>query len=143
MSNKKTGTAFEREFALLLAGHGFWAHCMADNVNGQPFDVIAARNGVTYVFDCKDCQGKVFRLSRIEENQHNAMTLWSSTGNKPGLFAIRCEGTIYLVPHRMLAILKQNGTKQISQTEMLKYGRVFQNWVDHQNKMYRKVNVCR
>ena len=56
MSNKSNGTAFEREFAQMLSEHGFWAHCLKDNQNGQPFDVIAARNGITYVFDCKDCQ---------------------------------------------------------------------------------------
>lgn len=130
MSNKSMGTEFEKEFAQMLAEKGFWAHCMKDNQNGQPFDVIAARNGVTYVFDCKDCQGDTFSLSRIEENQHNAMTLWSETGNRPGLFAVRFRNGIYLLPHRMLMLLKKNGTKQLKPIDADRYGRELHNWLE-------------
>lgn len=35
MSNKSNGTAFEKEFARMLAGHDFWVHCIRDNANGQ------------------------------------------------------------------------------------------------------------
>ena len=45
MSNKSAGTQFEREFAARLAAEGFWVHRFQDNKNGQPCDVIAARNG--------------------------------------------------------------------------------------------------
>jgi Holliday junction resolvase len=130
MSNKSVGTQFERAFAEMLAARGFWAHCMKDNKNGQPFDVIAAKDGEAYVFDCKDCQGDAFQLSRIEENQHNAMTLWEQTGNHPGLFAIRFGERIYLVPHRMLIILRENGTKQIKLIEAAKYGQELGRWLD-------------
>lgn len=143
MSNKSMGTEFEKEFAQMLAEKGFWAHCMKDNQNGQPFDVIAARNGATYVFDCKECQGESFRLSRIEENQHNAMSLWSSTGNRQGLFAIRIQGEVILVPHRMLAILKENGTKQAGYGDLLRYGRIFGQWIEHQDRLDKQVAQCR
>ena len=98
MSNKSSGTAFEREWAQMLADHGFWAHCLKDNANGQPFDVIAARNGTAYVFDCKECTRGRFQLSRIEENQKNAMALWSETGNTMGMFVLKFEKLIVLVP---------------------------------------------
>lgn len=48
MSNKSAGTQFEREFAARLAAEGFWVHRFQDNKNGQPCDVIAARNGEAY-----------------------------------------------------------------------------------------------
>ena len=44
---------FEREFAGKLAKNRFWVHRFQDNKNGQPCDVIAARNGKTYLFDQK------------------------------------------------------------------------------------------
>ena len=53
--NRKVGTGFERDLCLSLSGCGFWAHNLAQNSQGQPFDVIAARNGVSYPIDCKDC----------------------------------------------------------------------------------------
>ncbi len=138
MSNKSNGTAFEREFAELLSAEGFWAHCLQDKANGQPFDVLAARGGRTYAFDCKDCMTRRFALSRIEENQHNAMKLWAETGNQAGMFAIRFSGRIYLVPHRMLEILKENGTKSITEAEAGKYGRTFEQWCHSQNSLSRK-----
>lgn len=137
MSNKKNGTVFERDFAELLSGEGFWAHCLKDNANGQPFDVIAAKNKRTYVFDCKDCATERFVLSRIEENQHNAMKLWSETGNQQGMFAIKFSGRIYLVPHGMLKILEENGTKSITEIEARRYGRTFEQWCYSQHRLDR------
>ena len=137
MSNKSNGTAFERAFAELLSEEGFWAHCLKDNVNGQPFDVIAAKNGRTYVFDCKDCQTDRFVLSRIEENQRNAMSLWAETGNYQGMFAVKFSGRIYLIPHRMLEILVGNGTKSVTEIEARRYGRTFAQWCYSQHRLDR------
>lgn len=130
MSNKSNGTAFERAFAQMLSENGFWVHLMKENQNGQPFDVIAAKNGQTYVFDCKDCQNGTFSLSRIEENQHSAMSLWSRTGNRPGLFALNVQGLVYLIPYRILAILQENGMKQLNRIEIARFGRRAEAWLD-------------
>jgi len=130
MSNKSQGTAFEREFAEKLADYGFWAHCMKDNQNGQPFDVIAARDGNTYVFDCKDCQSNLFRLSRVEENQHNAMKLWRETGNKPGLFAVRMREEVYLICHDVLVYIEKQGKTSMSHDDVVSIGYPFDHWLD-------------
>lgn len=135
MSNKSNGTAFEKEFARMLSDEGFWVHCLKDNANGQPFDVIAAKDGRSYVFDCKDCQTARYTLSRMEENQHNAMKLWAATGNQPGLFAVRFVGRIYLIPHRMLEILEENGTKSITEREARRCGRTFEQWCSSQHRL--------
>lgn len=135
MSNKSAGTAFEQEFAKRLAGHGFWVHRMQDNQNGQPFDLIAAKNKRTYIFDCKDCQSGEFRLSRIEENQEQAMKLWSDTGNGEGMFTLRFSGSIYLVPYHMLMALKENGTKSITDMSVARYGKSLRTWLDSQQRI--------
>lgn len=131
MSNKSQGTAFEREFAEKLAAHGFWAHCMKDNQNGQPFDVIAARDANTYVIDCKDCQGTLFRLSRIEENQHNAMKLWQETGNRPGLFAIRIRGEVYMFYYRAVVYLEEKGKASLNYEDIVKFGFPLDYWIEN------------
>lgn len=133
MSNKSIGTAFEKEFAQIFADRGFWVHCLRDNANGQPFDLIAARNNTAYAFDCKECQGSAFRLSRVEENQDHAMALWAETGNQFSFFAIRFGDRIYLIPHRMLMILKGNGVKQLKETEVAKYGQELYRWLDRRS----------
>ena len=98
MSNKKAGTQFERDLCYSLSAYGFWCHNLAQNSQGQPFDVIAARNGVSYPIDCKDCSKNIFKMERIEENQFSAMTLWKETGNREGWFALRLsDEAVYMV----------------------------------------------
>lgn len=131
MSNKAAGTRFEKEFAGILADNWFWVHLFQDNRNGQPCDVIAARDGNAYLFDCKDCQGNRFPLSRMEENQYNAMKLFRLTGNKRGMFAIRFPETgIYLVDFEVLKKLKDDGVTQIGENSIVRYGRSLQSWLD-------------
>ena len=74
-NNKKNGNHFEEEFCELLALHGFWAHNMAQNQVGQPADVIAVKNGIPVLIDCKECETNRFPLSRIEGNQEVTMLI--------------------------------------------------------------------
>lgn len=131
MSNKAAGTRFEKEFAEILARNWFWVHIFQDNKNGQPCDVIAARDGSAYLFDCKDCQNDKFPLSRVEENQYNAMKLFQLTGNRRGMFAMQFpEAGIYLVDFEVLKKLKDDGVAQIGPDSIHKYGRSLQSWLD-------------
>lgn len=96
--NRKVGNSFEKDLCRSLSSYGFWCHNLAQNSQGQPFDVIAARNGVSYPIDCKGCSKNIFKMERIEENQFSAMTLWKDTGNGEGWFALRLmNGAIYMI----------------------------------------------
>lgn len=110
MTNKKLGNGFEAEFCEILSEHGFWCHNLAQNAAGQPADVIAAKDGKSFLIDCKVCSASdKFPLKRIEENQHLAMELWKSCGNDTGWFAIKFVGDvssgIYMVSHDKMAQL--------------------------------------
>ena len=99
MSNKSRGNELERDVAEYLYAHGFWVHRLQQNADGQPADIIAVNNGKAVLIDCKQCDRRVFRKSRIEENQQQAMKLWEETGNGEGWFAVRFgdEGVVYMV----------------------------------------------
>ena len=99
MNNRKLGNTFETELCEILFRNGYWVHNLAQNQSGQPADVIAVRNKVAYLIDCKVCSGKGFPLSRVEENQDSSMSLWANCGNGEGWFAIKLDGMIYMVPH--------------------------------------------
>ena len=86
--NKRIGSIFERKVAQLLSGHGYWVHLLRDNQNGQPADMIAAKDGVALLIDAKHCAGAYFDTKRLEANQHLSMEKWRDTGNGSGLFAI-------------------------------------------------------
>ena len=139
MSNKAVGNKSEAGFANLLSGQGFWVHRFQDNQNGQPCDVIAARSGHTYLFDCKDCQGEQFLLRRMEENQYNAMKLFELSGNSRGMFAIRFRAPeeTYLVEYWQLAVLRDRGIKRIGRLDCRMYGRELWSWIRNKNQTDR------
>lgn len=130
MSNKSIGTQFENEFADILAENRFWVHNFQDNKNGQPCDVIASKNGKSFLFDCKDCETKFFQLRRMEENQLSAMTLFEMYGNEPGMFAIRFPTThIYLMNFRKMKEMRDTGFKRIDETICKALGMRLEEWL--------------
>lgn len=129
-SNKKNGNRFEVDFCELLAEHGFWAHNMAQNQVGQPADVIAVKNGVPILIDCKECETNRFSLSRIEGNQEGAMTRWEQTGNEHCYFAMKLrDGSIYMVHFDELSTRQLYNEGTITENEFSQY-KTFQEWVE-------------
>lgn len=119
MNNKKLGTAFEREFCKIVSQYGWWVHRFQDNQNGQPCDVIMAKNNSSTLVDCKVCENNQFVLSRMEENQINTMVKWLKTGNNASYFALRMkDGEVYMMPFKTLQELKSLGYKCITYTEI-------------------------
>ena len=128
MNNKKIGTIFEKEFCILASRYGFWAHRMQDNTNGQPADVILCKNDVPILVDCKVCEKDVFVLSRIEENQWNAMTMWHNKGNRYAYFALRFEDEIRMISFLTLKDYKENGFKQLDYNRIVSASKPFRLW---------------
>lgn len=122
MNNKNKGSKFENFMGNVLAYNGFWAHVIQDKKNGQPFDIIAAKNGKPYVFDCKECESNTFRLSRMEPNQISAMNRWLETGNEEAFFMIKfCRNYhIYAVPFRELNERRLAGVTSMTEEEIKK-----------------------
>ena len=91
--------------------------------------MIAARNGVSYPIDCKDCSKNIFRMERIEENQFSAMTLWKETGNGEGWFAIRLiTGEVRFISFSTLLELSVLRTV-LSANDIRRYGITLGEWV--------------
>lgn len=124
MSNKSSGTGFERDFAEYMAEKGYWAHVFQDNRNGQPFDIILAKDGNTQVGDCKVCENDVFRLSRMEPNQISAMTRWVECGNGEPWYYILLEraNQVFKVPFSKLLELKRSGQKMVDDEQIMQLG---------------------
>lgn len=103
MNNKRLGTAFEREFCELLAKKGYWVHFITpDNRGAQPFDVVAAKGGRAFAFDCKTCASDTFSIDRLEDNQMAAFERWMACGNMDPYIAIKHRDGIYLVFYSVL-----------------------------------------
>lgn len=133
MSNRKTGTDFEKELCEILSEHGFWVHNMGQKAAGQPFDIIAVRNDRPLAIDAKVCENDEFPLSRIEENQRNAMLLWRDCGNyeKSTGFALKLSnGDIRLIDHYILIELINFGMKVLKEDDIRRWGINFEHWVE-------------
>lgn len=128
MSNRKLGNQFEQELCELLSDAGFWTHNLAQNASGQPADVIAARNGKTYLIDCKVCSTRGFALSRMEENQDLSMELWKESGNGEGWFALKVGGHIVMIPHFTMKALSHEKSV-LSFTDIMEYGVKLDRWL--------------
>lgn len=130
-SNKKIGNTFETELCETLFEYGFWSHNFTQNQAGQPADVIAVRNMRPYLIDCKVCEHDRFLLTRIEENQMNAMKLWQSCGNGSGWFALKISSGIYFIA---LADLELHGVlkkrKALTETSIKKLGYPLERWCE-------------
>lgn len=127
-SNRAVGNAFEQELCQLLYDRGFWAHNLKQDNSGQPADVIAARNKVAYLIDCKDCSAKGFDLRRVEDNQITAMELWEDCGNGQGWFALKVNNEIYMMSmFTMKAFVNYQST--LSFDEIYKCAKPFEKWV--------------
>ena len=128
MNNKRLGNSFETEFCEILCENGFWTHNLAQNASGQPADVIAARNGKTYLIDCKVCTVRGFALSRMEENQDLSMELWKACGNGEGWFAVRIGEQIAMIPHFTVKALR-NQQSYMNELEIREYGTPLEKWL--------------
>lgn len=110
-ANKLRGLAFESDLAKILHHEGFWVHQIQQKAAGQPADLIAVRNGRVFLIDAKDCQNDRFVLSRIEQNQHIAMRMFSQKAKTVPVFALRMEDEIYMLSyveaHQQLMLKKQ------------------------------------
>lgn len=130
MSNKQIGNAFEAEFCEILAKHGFWAHNFANRAEGQPADVIAVKNYMAFIIDCKTCE-KDFRLSRVEENQEQAMLRWISCGNAGAYFAIKLLQTqeIFMVSFAQIQDMKRRGVRTLKRKDLISYA-TLETWLE-------------
>lgn len=131
MNNRKMGNSFEMELCEILSENGFWVHPMRQDNSGQPADIIAARNKVSYLIDAKVCSNSNFPLSRVEENQDLAMELWRECGNGIGWFALKIGASrksIYMVSHYTMVAYKNQQTS-LSAKEIFELGIPIERWV--------------
>ena len=132
-TNKSIGNDFENELAQSLFNEGFWVHVIAQRPEGQPADIIAAKDGKTFLIDCKVCSDDRFSLDRVEDNQSASMTYWKITGNGVGWFALKTSEGVYFIPHNSLeGLFIVNtflGKRSLNLTDIKRVGFELEEWL--------------
>ena len=93
--NKKVGNTFERDLCLSLSGYGFWAHNLAQNSQGQPFDVLAAKDGTVIA---ASFWGKLKTVVQFIAIIYTLTALEFSTWSGSLLQAFALPEAVYTVP---------------------------------------------
>ena len=128
-SNRAVGNAFEQELCELLFSYGFWSHNLKQDNSGQPADVIAVKDKIAYLIDCKDCSSKGFDLRRVEENQITAMQLWNECGNGQGWFALKVNDEVYMLSYPIVMMFMKGNRRSIPLSEIPKIAHSLGEWV--------------
>lgn len=129
MNNKRLGNSFEQELCEKLSEYGFWTHNLAMNKAGQPADIIAVKNGHAYLIDAKVCSDGKFPLSRVEENQHLAMGLWTNCGNGQSWFAMKLPTDEVYMIHYLIINAYRNVKSALTFSEIREIGKLLEKWV--------------
>lgn len=130
MTNKKLGNDFENEFAWYLFDRGFFVHRCTQNSAGQPADMIAVKGSRCFLIDCKVCTGKSFPLSRVEDNQYSAMTLWEARSREFGWFAMKLpKGEVHMLSFPAIRYYISQGVSALTIEEIEKEGTPLSDWV--------------
>lgn len=102
-NNKKIGTDFENEMCNKLKDGGYWTHFITpDNRGAQPFDIIAAKDGMCIAIDCKTCVANTFSIDRLEDNQIYAFDKWLQCGNTDPIIAVKHNEKIIIIKYSKL-----------------------------------------
>lgn len=129
LSNRELGRMFEDEFCKRLSEYGLWVLNITQNRSGQPADVIATKNGKSFLIDCKVCTSWGFRLSRVEPNQLFSMTKWRETGNGEGWFALKITNAIFMLPFWRVEEAINANKSAFSVAEIPSLAIPFERWV--------------
>lgn len=113
MSNRQDGTNFESDLCDELSAAGFWAHNFTQNAAGQPVDIIAVKDDLPCLIDCKRCYTGLLSVSRVEPNQEAAALKWWSSGNTEVWFACLYEEEVYMVALKQIQEMEGAGFRSI------------------------------
>lgn len=99
ISNKSKGSKFEEDVAKKLSEEGWWCTLLAgaNHTNAQPADIVAAKNNIINLIDCKTLENKngIFNKNRIEENQRMCYKRFLECGNLSYFIFILWNNDVY------------------------------------------------
>ncbi len=122
-NNKVIGNDFEKEFALYLQDKGMFVYNLPNKHTGQPFDIIATKNNKFFAFECKHCKGNIFSLSRVEDNQMQALKKLEKVKSNNYFFVFKFNDEIRFCKARFIKD-KLKTDKKIYRDELLSFERL-------------------
>lgn len=123
----KTASKAEKFVAEFISKQNYWVGTFEKGVSGsQPFDLIAIGKNVL-ALDVKLMERDYFPFTRIEENQHNALSYLSSLKVNYSLyegFAIVYKDEIYFLSYNDYLAFEKEGMKAVKTKDLCMLGEI-------------------
>lgn len=124
MKNQEIGKLTEFKAAQIFAKHGYWVYQCPKTPEGQPADLIVAKDNKITLVEVKHCDGDRFSLQRVEPNQFTAYKFFKSKGNKSHKILIQFKSGICLLDFQHIYIRKKLGVKSITFLDAQELGEI-------------------
>lgn len=120
----KLGDDTEKDIAKFFRGLGYWVFIIPKKIGGQPFDIIASKNNVSWFVDAKHLEENKasFPFSRIEPNQETSMNYARTFANITNVgFVIKWErdnSRLFFLNYEQFINFKKNGVKSVKISDL-------------------------
>lgn len=110
MSQSAAGRNFEDRVLKIFSDAGYWTYAMSNGPRGQPFDLMAVRDGRCIAIEVKHLAQPIFYSSRVETNQAVAIKYYMRRGNGAFfIFGDEAEQYIWRADAVMAILDRQKG----------------------------------
>ena len=119
----KLGNATEKNICKVFKNHKYWVYNLPKKANGQPCDVVALKDNISWFVDGKHVRNEAvsFTFDRIEPNQLAAMEYAKNfAGLKNVGFVIFFDRTkkLYWFSYDKYIYMKRFGKKSVNYEEL-------------------------
>ena len=119
------GNETEEEVAKFFKKNGFWSYITPKKVSGQPVDIIAIKDNVSWLVDAKHLSIKdksSFPFSRIEANQVDSLTYARNFSGVKNLGFVIClendYSKFFFLSYDKYLEIEQSGRKSAKISEL-------------------------
>lgn len=113
MKNHEIGKITEFNAAKFFSKKGYWVYQCPKTPDGQPADLIVAKDNKITLVEVKHCKNDRFNLSRIEPNQFTSYKFFKRKGNTSHKILIVFKSGVCLLDFKYIYIRKKLDEKSI------------------------------
>lgn len=122
MKSHEIGKVTEFKTAQFFSDKGYWVYQCPKTENGQPADLIIAKNNIITLVEVKHCKNNRFTLNRIEPNQLTTYDFYKTKGNTNHKILIKFKKGVYMMDFSYIKEFISQGYKSITVADLEELG---------------------
>ena len=122
MKSHEIGKVTEFKMAQFFSDKGYWVYQCPKTENGQPADLIIAKDNIITLVEVKHCKNNRFTLNRIEPNQLTTYDFYKTKGNTNHKILIKFKKGVYMMDFSYIKEFISHGFKSITVADLEELG---------------------